>query len=129
MLSLLLFLSASSFLFGKGSAEFKSYQAKIAVSELFFDLSLYDNYRSSAYDSTANFEDGSYGIVIAKGEHVIEGKYLWRRPSRTFNKCLPYEFSVPETFAFIAAAATKETLPEGQKFIPLPEAPPVPSTP
>lgn len=125
MKAFLIFFSVSSALFSNCSSTCLRYQTSVVTSELFFDLSRNESHRTG-YEFPFYFEEGSFAVVLAKKNRVLKGKYLWSHPVRTFNKCLPYDFSVPETFSFLASAAgSEEPLPEDQKFIPLPEAPPL----
>jgi filamentous hemagglutinin family protein len=97
------------------------YETAIATSEIFYDLSLYDNFRFTNWEYPNYFEEGSFAVVVANKGKTVEGKYLFMRTRHSFNKFIPYQFSIPEPFDLLAATTEKgPELNEGEHYIPLP---------
>ncbi|MES2345555.1 MAG: filamentous hemagglutinin N-terminal domain-containing protein [Chlamydiota bacterium] len=104
----------------KGEIAFIRYETAIATSELFFDLSLYDSFRFANWDYINYFEEGSFAVVVERKGKAVDGRYLFMHPRHSFNKFIPYDFSVPDSFSSIAAAVEKGPEVQGERYIPLP---------
>lgn len=109
----------------KAQVEYLSYEAAYASSELFYDLSLYDDFRFTPYEGLAYFQNDSMAMAIGLEGKLAAGDYLWISPRRTFNKFPQLPLDRPQTLASLAAKTEANNTPEGENLIPLPKPPPV----